>query len=117
MSIKLLSAAALSLALMGGAAYAQATSSTSSDNPSQNTASDAVILGNKDKMGAFYTDESMATLKTDDEMRTAWSGLTAEDQTAFRSECQALTQQDSEAATTDPMSPSVQEFCGKIGAF
>ena len=117
MKINILSAAALSLALMSGAAFAQATSSTASDNPSQNTESDAVILGNKEKMATFYTDDTMATLRADTELQAAWQAMTPEDQTAFRADCEVLSKGGGgEPRTTDAGSSSNAQLWGEISA-
>jgi hypothetical protein len=120
MKLKLLSAAAFSLALMGGVAFAQDTTSSTatSDNPNQNTESDAVFLGNAEKMTGFYTDNTMGALKTDEELRTAWTAMSAEDQAAMRGECETLSKGGGgEPSTADAGSPSTAQLCGKISAF
>jgi hypothetical protein len=105
---------------MGGVAFAQSQDTTNSttQSPNENTEADAIFLGNKDKMSVFFTDDSMMTLRADEELRSAWMALTPEDQTAFRTDCEALTKGGGgEPSAADPQSPSNAELCGKISAY
>ena len=109
MKLKILSIAALAFALASGAAIAQEASST--DAASQNTEADAEKLGNSERMGAFFTDDTMTTLRTDEEFNTAFTGMTVDEQTRMRDECKVL---DGGESGKDPLSPSVLVLCGKI---
>ncbi len=39
---------------------------------------------------SFYSDEGMTTLRTADEIKTLWTSISAEDQTALRARCEAM---------------------------
>lgn len=49
---------------------------------------------------AFYSDDSMVTLRTAEEAKTGWSSLTAEDQQALRDQCANLPTEGAETAET-----------------
>ena len=104
MSIKILSAAALSLAMLSGAAFAQATSST---NP--NEGPDPAMQ--KEMWLPFYTDDTFATMRADAEITTAWAALSAEDQARVKSACE------NDAPSPEEFRPGgVDGLCDKIGA-
>jgi type II secretory pathway component GspD/PulD (secretin) len=52
-------------------------------------APNAPFLGNRDMIGAFYTDDSMTTLRTGDEFKTAYQALSDEDRTRITEECKS----------------------------
>ncbi|MBS9722477.1 hypothetical protein JYU29_17420 [Tianweitania sp. BSSL-BM11] len=109
MKTKLL-ALALAASMTAGAAYAQ----TAIETPTQSGGSEATTentgkgvpelpgetVGNKSDgtavapaipsdavVGSFYTDSSMGTMKSDEEINTYWQGLTPEEQAAVRAGC------------------------------
>jgi len=79
MKIKMLSIAALSLALIGGVANAQTTSATS---PSEGP--DPAM---QEMWQPLYTDNTFSTARTGDDLRSAYMGLTADQQTAMKANC------------------------------
>ena len=109
MTLKLLSIAAVSLMLAGGAAIAQTDSNSSTDanasgQTNQTSAADPgpKYLTNPEMMGPFFTDDTMVTMRSADEMKTAWAAMSVEDQTAMRAECEAND------------SDKYRDFCGAI---
>ncbi|HTV68400.1 MAG TPA: hypothetical protein VMF90_07675 [Rhizobiaceae bacterium] len=80
--MKLITAAALSLAMMTGAALAQA---TSSNNPGETKD----FWSDKAMVGALYTDDSMTTLRTGDDFKAAWTAMTPDSQAAMKKQCEA----------------------------
>jgi hypothetical protein len=110
MTLKLLSIAAFSLMLAGGAAIAQTNTDTSADpNAAGQTNSTSAAdpgpkyLGDPAKMAVFFTDDTMTTMRSADEMKTAWMAMSEEDRTKMQAECE----------TTDSI--KYKEFCGAIG--
>ena len=98
----ILSAAAIVMAL-SGAAFAQQTNSTAGE-ASGHTASDRQnSLSDPTMMTPFYTDGTMGTMKSADEMKSAWSAMSAEDQARVKEDCKGNT---AEQHTT---------FCESIG--
>ena len=68
--------------VIGAFALAAVTGSAFADTTTGSTA-----LDNQDKMGPFYTDSEMKTLKTDAEFKAAWEALTEADRDQFSKEC------------------------------
>lgn len=101
MKLKLASAAALALMLAGGAAYAQTATTTA---PDTTQADKLQPLDDPAMMKPFFTDDSMSTMRSDEEMKTAWTAMSAEHQKAMKDQC----------ATTDSI--KYKEFCGKVSA-
>jgi len=81
---KMLCIGAMALAMMGGSALAGAL-----DEPSN--------------MAPFYTDASMTTMKSADEMKAAWDAMPKDKQDAMMKECQ-------DAAMSKPHA----EFCQNL---
>lgn len=98
--MKLITAAALSLAMMTGAALAQ---TTSSNNPGETKD----FWTDQAMVGALYTDDTMTTLRTGDEFKAAWMGMTPESQAAMKQEC--------EAAQNRPT--NAEAICSQISTF
>lgn len=96
MKFKLISAVALSIGLSTGFAMAQASSSGNSDSAPS-------VLTDPATMKPFFSDEAMATMKTDEEVKAAFNALPAEQQQQMKSECQTATD------------PKYKDFCTKIG--
>ena len=98
MNTKLLATAAIAAFLTAGSAMAQTSGATASDSASTATQADApdyasddekmMYTDNKDMMAAFFTDESMTTLKSDEEVKTAFDAMGAEDQAQMKSACE-----------------------------
>lgn len=103
MKLKLASAALLALMLTGGAAFAQASTTADPAAPDTTQADKLQPLEDPAMMKPFFTDDTMATMRTDEEMKSAWMAMSAEHQKAMKDQC----------ATTD--SVKFKEFCGKIG--
>ena len=104
MKLKFASAAALALMLAGGAAFAQSSTTADPAAPDTTQADKLQPLEDPTVMQPFFTDDSMTTMRTDEEMKTAWTAMSVENQEAMKTQC----------ATTD--SVKFKEFCGKIGA-
>ena len=107
MTMKLLSIAAFSLMLAGGVAMAQ-TDTATPNAAGQSDSTSAVDPGPKyltdpAKMGVFFTDDTMTTMRSADEMKAAWMAMSDEDRTAMKTECE----------TTDSI--KYKDFCGAIG--
>ena len=84
MKLKILSIAALSLALIGGVAQAQTTSST----PTPAVTDEEGDPGAQQKMWApFYTDNTFSAVRPVEEMRSAFMSMSADDQAAMKAEC------------------------------
>ncbi|TIW22265.1 MAG: hypothetical protein E5V65_04245 [Mesorhizobium sp.] len=74
MNIKMLSMAAVALAMMNGAVLAGSTTGTSAlDDPA--------------KMSPFFTDAGMKTLKSEADFKTAWKAMKPDEQTAVLKDC------------------------------
>lgn len=102
MKLKFLAAAAVTLMLASGAAYAQ-TSTTANPAPSDPAAADKMKpLDDPMMMKPFYSDEAMTTMRSDDEIKAAWAAMSADNQKMMKDEC----------GKTD--STKFAEFCGKI---
>lgn len=93
MRLKIITLGAIALSMMGGAVYA------AGDNTS--------ALDDQAKMGAFYTDSSMKTMKADDEFVMAWKALTDEDRTTMNKACA------DEVTNANPTNTH-PEFCSNI---
>jgi hypothetical protein len=97
---KLLSTAALVMALSGGIAIAQETSATTGgSDDAQNS-----IMDDKKIMGPFFTDDTLSTMKSSDELKQAYLALSAEDQKRMKDDC------------TRNAVPTWNDFCASIGA-
>ena len=64
---KIISVAAIGLALTFGSAFAA-----------------GALLEDKTVMGSFFTDDSLSTMRSPDEMKAAWAKLSADDQKAVK---------------------------------
>lgn len=74
MNIKMICMSAMALSMLTGAALAAGGDNTSA-------------LDNPEKMQPFYTDSSMKTMKSDEEMKAAWMAMSKEDQEMMSKEC------------------------------
>jgi hypothetical protein len=73
MTMKMLALGALACSLASGAALAAGGTTSALDDPA--------------KVGAFYTDSSMKTMKGDDDFKAAWMALTQADRDAMTKDC------------------------------
>jgi len=126
-------ALALAASMTAGAAYAQTavetpTQSGGSQATPENTnrgvptlpgettgteegAAVAPALPGDDVVGNFYTDSSMGTMRSDDEINTYWGGLTADEQMAVRNGCS-----DTFTAQQRDLPESTLNVCRKVNA-
>lgn len=81
----LIGVAAILAALLSTAAFAQENGSTPP----------GATMG-KEKMGAFYSDETMKTMKPMEEFKSAFMAMSGDDQKALRAEC-ALSQSEKDS--------------------
>lgn len=89
---KLLTIAALALSLSGGVAFAQESSGSDAGGESAGdttNAPNAPFLGNRDRLGSFFSDEGMTTLVTGDDFTNAYNALSEEDRTQITEECKS----------------------------
>jgi hypothetical protein len=93
MTIKLLAIAAMSLSLGATSALAQAAQTdtttgvgTGATDGMQHESMPMEWEGNIGN--AFYSDSELGTLRSEEEMRTNWEGLSEEDQSAVRDYCE-----------------------------
>lgn len=95
-----LAAAALTLALTTGGAFSQAvqdgeTPTVSGEVQGMMFAFDserAMFESRMAVMSGFFTDETMTTMRSDEEMAAAFSALSAGDQASLRSDCERALQ-------------------------
>ena len=73
MKMKMLVLGAMAASMVTGAALAAGSGTSAIDDPQ--------------KMGAFYTDSDMKTMKSDDEFKVAWMALTQEDRDSMMASC------------------------------
>jgi len=97
MNLKTIATASAALLMLSGAAFAQATSGgatsgTAGKNGSGPTfASDnerMMYEQNRDSLSGFFTDDTMGTLRSEEERRAAWAAMDEGKQTAMRDVCQ-----------------------------
>ena len=106
--LKTLATTTMALCFVAGAAIAQ-TSGGTTDNPaaspsesvpadtnSEATGSSTAFKSDAERMmyeenmaamGGFFTDDTMTTLRSDDEIRTAWQAMDADSQASMKSAC------------------------------
>lgn len=82
MTLKSLGTACIVFAILTGSALAQQAPSFASDDEKM------MYETNKDMMGGFFTDETMTSLKTDDELKSAFSAMDAASQAGMKSACE-----------------------------
>jgi hypothetical protein len=73
MNMKTFLLGAMAASFVTGAALAAGNGTSAIDDPA--------------KMGAFYTDSDMKTMKGDDDFKTAWMALTQEDRDSMMKSC------------------------------
>lgn len=93
MNLKTIGTASVAFLMLTGASFAQQ-APTGTAPTAQGAAvfaseqEKAMYEANKDAMTGFFTDDSMATLRTDDEMKAAWVAMDEGKQAGLRSACQ-----------------------------
>lgn len=74
MNIKMICMSAMAFSFMSGAALAGGATGTSAlDDPA--------------KMSPFFTDAGMKTMRSGDEFKKAWMGLSEDDRTSMKKDC------------------------------
>lgn len=112
MKLKILSAVVLAASLAtGSAAIAQTTDSTSSSDTSRTDP--GALEAQRALMGGFYTDDTMTTLRSEDEIRQAWGGMSSADQEQLRTHCVDM-QSGRESAEE---SQAIQDLCGLVETY
>lgn len=140
MTCRIIAALALTLGL-GTAAFAQS-STTGADTSAAGAATGSVTLPKAwegDIASAFFTDPAAGTLKSDEEIKSAWANLSSDQQAQVKTDCQshmasagtgsdsmktgststtttggAATSSGTTAGATDPMTASLDKLCGDI---
>ncbi|MEO3384721.1 hypothetical protein [Mesorhizobium sp. CAU 1741] len=107
---KILTAAALTFALTG-AALAQVSATASSGEEARNPS---------EMMGAFYTDDTMTELRSTDEIRASWDGLSAGERQQLRDTCSVTTAAggatSTETTDSEGMPQNMAELCEQFNA-
>lgn len=108
--------AALSLSLASGVAFAQQTSSTDagSDNPNRD---DANIFMDSEIMSGFYMDDEYTELRSEEEIRTAYDAMAAEDQELLVTECSNLGEPTEDPNQEAAATASHEALCDQIATF
>lgn len=108
MTLKMLSIAALALTLASGAAFAQTDPALPTDPGAEDKQMPQVdptvtnALEDKTLMGPFFTDDTMTTMRSADEMKTAWAAMTDENRMTVKKNCESSD------------SIKYREFCGAV---
>lgn len=109
---KMLTIASMSLALTAGAALAQATSSTDKNAPTQD---DQTMMeswrGQEGVLDAFFMDDTLAELRSQEEITANWANLSAEQQETIKADCdQAMLNRGVHGATTISLCTQIGEL-------
>jgi hypothetical protein len=116
MKLNLLSAAVLAASLAAGpAAFAQTgdQSDTTASTTNTSNTDPEVILQNKEKMSPFFTDDTMATLRPEAEVRTAYDAMASADREQMKQNCIDMSSGSSQA----DQSQSLQDLCKMVQTF
>lgn len=89
----LLAAAAILAFGLAAPASAQTTSSTSGAEHHRSDAERDWYRDNSTMLTPFFTDESMGTLRTNDEVAAAFAAMNADDRAAMKTACERAAQQ------------------------
>ena len=102
MFTKILAITAFSLSLSGAALAQDASGSDSGENPNNDEIVEQLpenwTTGGVDTM--FFSDTTAGTLRSDAEIGTAWTSMTAEQQTMVKADCMARYGADGQSATS-----------------
>ena len=96
MNVKIITATVLAIGLAAGGALAQTTSATSKAGSGPNFKSDdermmderMMYEENADVMGGFFTDDTMAEIRSDDEVKEIFAALGKEDRDEIKAACE-----------------------------
>lgn len=94
MNLKLISVPAL--CLVAGVAFAQESGSNTGSTSDTTATDQQMMMNDKEKMKAFYSDADMKTLRPSEEFKAAFMAMSADDQAKLRQECQNSTSQKDE---------------------
>ncbi len=86
MTFKTLATASIAFAMLTGSAFAQ--QAPAGTPPYTSADEQAMYETNKDMMAGFFADETMTTLKTDDEVAATFSAMDAESQAGMKAACE-----------------------------
>jgi hypothetical protein len=87
MNFRSLALAAATISLLSGAALAQEGEDQSSSTTGSVEKSTALDQAQRQMRAPFYTDDTMATMRTGDEFSAAWTAMSADDQQSIRDQC------------------------------
>jgi len=93
---KILTLTAASLLLASNLAFAQETPTDPAATDKQDSISDNKL------MQPFFTDDTMSTMRTSDEIKAAWAAMTEPDRASVKEQCK------------QPDSIKLKEFCGTV---
>ena len=97
-------AAALSIALATGGAFAQS---------NENTAAQADSTNNE-ALVPFFTDDTMATPRTPDEIRTIFGGMETAEQDSLREQCKMAVERDQPENNSETMPAGFPVLCETV---
>lgn len=110
--------AATAIAALTGASYAQESgvSGMSKNAPEAGEVymspnEQAFYEDNADVIAVFFTDETMTEMVTEEEMQTAWTGLTEEQRGELRADCDEAGKNRADYGETS------RTLCSQLGAF
>lgn len=86
MTFKTIATASMAFALFAGSAFAQ--QAPAGTPPFTSQEEQMMYESNRDTMAGFFTDETMTTLKSDDEVASTFSAMDAESQAGMKSACE-----------------------------
>lgn len=116
MNIKTIATASAALLFVTGAAFAQASGTGNSSKggsgtqigPFASEKEQGMYESNREALSGFFTDDTMTTLRSEEEMNTAWTGMDATQQASLRSACQqAMDDSGSYGASTSSICTNV----------
>ena len=94
-----ISATALAV-MLASSAFAQTQPAAPAGDPA--AADKLMSIEDPVAMKPFFSDDAMTTMRSDDEMKAAWSAMSKENQAAVKKQCKAST------------SEKMKDFCGKV---
>lgn len=83
-------------------------------DPAKNSETSADELSNRTG-SIFFSDESMTTMRTGDEIKTQWSTLSVEDQDAIRARCEEMMAAETGTETSTDGTATAQTDTGTTG--
>ena len=115
MFTKILAITALTLSLTGAALAQTDGSATSGSSPGE-AIEDQMPAGWKGPIAdTFYTDSTAGTMRTEEEIRTGWATLSAEQQAQVKTDCAATlannTAESNSNTTESASGPNMSQLC------